>query len=489
MSIQKRHLIPGVAAFIAAIAVALFGLYANADAPSDPADAVTIRLLGVNDFHGHLEPPRPGIGGAAWLASHLDSATVADRTIRVHAGDMVGASPLISSHFHDEPAIEATNLMRFDVGTVGNHEFDEGGPEMMRLIERADYPYVSANAIRRDGRPILPPYKILERAGVRIGFIGITTQSTPKFLLPKYAAPFRFLDLSDSVNRWVPELRRRGVEAIVVLAHAGAPGQTDAEASDQSGEILEEAKQMSDAVDVVVAGHSHTLLDLHQPNASGRGDKLIVQALSYGVAFDLVDLTIDRRSGEVIAKEGTVPATEHEGVQPEPRVQALVDDYAGRVAPLAKRVLGETATPLMRYDGTYAELAADAQRAFAKADVALVNDGSIRADVDAGPILYEDIFRAQAYDHPLYRIRLTGRQLLDLLAVQSPHVSGLDIETRTLADGRRLEPGETYSVVANALYVAGWPATLRGIPASAAGREVEATASYVAGLSGTIGSL
>ena len=135
------RLLPGLAAFTAAMLVALLGLYAQAGTPETEAGApesrqresprgvVKLRLLGVNDFHGHLEPPRPGIGGAAWLKSHLDRATLPGRTIRVHAGDMVGATPLISSWFHDEPTIEAANEIGFDVGTVGNHEFDEGGGE------------------------------------------------------------------------------------------------------------------------------------------------------------------------------------------------------------------------------------------------------------------------------------------------------------------------------------------------------------------------
>ena len=144
-----------------------------------------LRLLGVNDFHGHLEPPRPGIGGAAWLKSHLDRATLPGRTIRVHAGDMVGATPLISSSFHDEPTIEAANEIGFDVGTVGNHEFDEGGDELMRLLQGgqrtgpealkpdlagqlantsspdfagAAFPYIAANTVDRDGGLLLPPY-------------------------------------------------------------------------------------------------------------------------------------------------------------------------------------------------------------------------------------------------------------------------------------------------------------------------------------------
>ena len=110
------------------------GGHAGAAKGERPSGVVKLRLLGVNDFHGHLEPPRPGVGGAAWLKAHLDRATLPGRTIRVHAGDMVGATPLISSWFHDEPTVEAANEMGFDVGTLGNHEFDEGGDELMRLL-------------------------------------------------------------------------------------------------------------------------------------------------------------------------------------------------------------------------------------------------------------------------------------------------------------------------------------------------------------------
>src|SRR5215217_1480066 len=190
--------LPGAAAFVVALLVALLGLYANADTPPDRRDGsaepgtVKLRLLGVNDFHGHLEGPRPGIGGAAWLRAHLDRATVRGRTIRVHAGDMIGASPLISSWFHDEPAMEAGNELGFDVGTLGNHEFDEGGEELIRMLRGgrrtgpgalkrdaagrlvntsspgyagAAYPYIAANTIDRERELSLPPYTVIERAG------------------------------------------------------------------------------------------------------------------------------------------------------------------------------------------------------------------------------------------------------------------------------------------------------------------------------------
>ena len=160
--IDRRHLLPGAAAFAAALLVALLGLNAGADQPDSKSRAGTVelQLLGVNDFHGHLEPPEPDVGGAAWLGAWLNRAATShpERTIRVHAGDMVGASPLISSHWHDVPTIEATNLMRFDVGTLGNHEFDRGVTEMLRQVsggrstvdpsitfDRLDFPMVDAN--------------------------------------------------------------------------------------------------------------------------------------------------------------------------------------------------------------------------------------------------------------------------------------------------------------------------------------------------------
>src|SRR3954451_19184451 len=167
--IDRRHLLPGAAAFAAALLVALLGLNAGASQPGQgsPDGTVQIQLLGVNDFHGHLEPPQPGLGGAAWLGAWLNRGPSphSDTPIRVHAGDMVAASPLISSHFQDVPTIEATNLMGFDVGTLGNHEFDEGGAEMLRLVRQAHYPYLAASTVDREtGQPILPPYQIVERA-------------------------------------------------------------------------------------------------------------------------------------------------------------------------------------------------------------------------------------------------------------------------------------------------------------------------------------
>jgi 5'-nucleotidase len=509
--VTLRNLAPGIAAFATALFVALAGLAASADPPSGDGAAgeregvVKLRLLGVNDLHGHLQPPREGIGGAAHLDAHLDAATIPGRTIRVHAGDMVGASPLISSWFHDEPAIEAANQLEFDVGTLGNHEFDEGGDELLRLLRggqrtgdqalKADaagrlvntsapgyggaaFPYVAANTIDRDGEPLLPPYAVVERAGVRVGFIGVTTTSTPHFLLPRHAERFRFTDVSDAVDRWVPALQAEGVEAIVVLAHSGA-GDEPGDAGAARGEILDEAAQMSGAVDVVIAGHSHSLLNLRVPNADGPGDKLVVEALSYGVAYDRVDIAVDRATGDVVEKSGAVPSTRHSEVAPDPVTGELIRGYAERVAPLAGRVVGGADAPLTRANGQLGALAAAAQRELTGADVALVNPGSLRADLDAGPLLYEELFAVHPYDFPLLRVELSGRALAELLA--GLRTDGPDPEAY-VAGPAEIDPAETYTVSANE-----WMASGDGFPAlrDAAragppiGSETEALAEYV----------
>ena len=228
----------GLAAFLSSTAFAgVLGITAPAESPTAggsgrdvPAgDSVELQLLGVNDFHGRLESPKAisreagaapvPIGGAPALDAHLDRAERSHpgRTIRVHAGDMVGASPLLSSHFHDEPSVRAMNLMEFDVGTLGNHEFDEGGDELIRLLrggqrsdgrqfkrdaagrvvntsapdfEGADFPYIAANTVEREGRLGLPPTRVIERAGARVGFIGVTTTATPNHVLDKHTERF-----------------------------------------------------------------------------------------------------------------------------------------------------------------------------------------------------------------------------------------------------------------------------------------------------------
>ncbi|MBA3261461.1 MAG: bifunctional metallophosphatase/5'-nucleotidase, partial [Thermoleophilaceae bacterium] len=448
--------------FAAALLVALLGLNAGADQPDSATrpGTVELQLLGVNDFHGHLAPPEPDVGGAAWLGAWLNRAATShpERTIRVHADDMVGASPLLSSHFKDEPTIEATNRMGFDVGTLGNHEFDEGGDEALRLVNRARYPYIAANTVSRAGGDlILPPYKVVERAGVKVGFIGVTTTDTPYFLLAEYARRFQWTDLSDAVNRYVPDLQSQGVQAIVVLAHAGAL-QKGAEAA---GEVVDEARQMDDAVDVVVAGHTHSRLNL---DVDG---KLVVEALSYGVAFDRVRMTVDRATGDVFSKSAIVMPTRHAGIKPDPDLLTLVESYRKRDEPLANRVVGHAGHELD--NEAVDSLAVDAQRAFAGADIAFLNPGNTRSDIDAGPITYADAFEAQAYEHPVWRLRMLGSDVLEAKAEQP----GLLVSGT--AD---IRPDVVYTVAANGI-VAGRPPFDHGTDREKVGSDLQALVAWL----------
>jgi 5'-nucleotidase len=483
---DRRHLLPGAAAFAGAVLVALLGLRAGADepAPPPPAGTVELQLLGVNDFHGNLEPPQPGLGGAAWLSAHLARAARShpERTITVHAGDMVGASPLVSSYFHDEPAIEATNRMGFDVGTVGNHEFDEGGAELLRLLrgghrsggrrpETSDpdwggvrYPYIAANTIdRATGEPILPPYEVVERQGVRVGFIGVTTEDTPTWLLPQYRRPYRFTDISNAVNRWVPELRRRGIEAIVVLAHSGA----FQKGTMAAGEIVDETEQMDDAIDVVIAGHTHSRLNL---TVDG---KLVVESEAYGTGYDQVTMTVDRTTGDVVSKSALLAPTVHAGIAPDAELGRFVGTYVRRVAPVGNRVVGDLDRPVDT-EGL-GRLAAQAQREFAGADVAFVNEGNTRRPgLDAGPVTYAEAFLVHAYEHPVVRMRMRGDDLLTILAERGGvrlYTSGVDA----------IEPSGTYTVAVNGVLAASerFTAFRRGWDRSVAGTDLEALVAWL----------
>lgn len=487
----------GLAAFVSSTAfAAVLGITAPAQAPVESAapapattsgDSVELQLLGVNDLHGRLESPKAlrraaggppvGIGGAAALDAHLDRAERSHpgRTIRVHAGDMVGASPLLSSHFHDEPTVRAMNLMEFDVGTLGNHEFDEGGNELTRLLrggqrsdgrqfkrnaggraentsapdfEGVNFPYIAANTVDREGGLRLPPTRVIERAGVKVGFIGVTTTATPHHVLDEHTRRFDWLDISDTVNSHVPELRRRGVEAIVVLAHSGAY-HADGDSGAAAGEIVDEAREMTGAVDVVIAGHTHSQLNTRVPNTEGVGEKLVVEAQSYGAAFDRVRMRVDRRSGHVTAKGADTPTTWHDEVVADPAVAALVARYRGALGGLGERAVGRLAEGLKR-GSSLSDAAALAQRRLARADVAFVEGGNSRGSLSTGIVTYDEVFEASSYEHQVMRMEMTGAGIRRVLEQQweaepdAPlHMAGLDEAA--------LDDEATYVVAANAL--------------------------------------
>jgi 5'-nucleotidase len=267
---------------------------------------------------------------------------------------------------------------------------------------------------------------------------------------------------------------------------------------------------MSDEVDVIVAGHTQTRLNLEVPNRSGGGSKLVVEALSYGTAFDQVDMEVDRRTGQVVRRDARTPTTWSDEVEPEPRVGRLVRRYVERVAPLAKRVMARARHAVTRPDVVPGKrprglnaIVADAQRELAGADVAFVNPGNMRGNLPRGAIAFEDLFKVAAYEHQVMRMELSGQDILRLLAQQATpqpavwlHASGLrftwlgaGIGNVVTGHGRPLEPRRTYTVAANELLVGTERFSVfsqRGRKVRAVGTDLEALARHVKGMKGPI---
>lgn len=533
------------ASLLTAVMLALTLIWAtNAESkpkekPAKNRGTTNIQLLGVNDFHGNLEPPRTidgrSVGGAAYLDAYLDKyeAENPKRTIRVHAGDMVGASPLISSYFHDEPSVYSMNNMDFDVGTLGNHEFDEGGEEMLRLINGGqrsdgqqfktgvdgepvntsapdflgtDFPYIAANTVYKDsGKTVLPPYQIVKKNGVNVGFIGVTTLDTPNIVVPDAVAPFDYLDISETVDKYVKELRKKKVETIVVLAHAGG-NQTSA--TEATGEILTETEQMSDAVDVVVAGHSHSELNLKV------GNKLVVEAFSRGTAFDEVDMKVSRETKDVVSASADIVTTYNDAVTPDAETAALVAEYKEKITPISERVVGTAAEDVTRDANAAGEsalgnLIADAQRDFAGADFAFMNPGGIRANIESGPVTFGELFTVQPFDNQVVRMELTGDEIYNLLEQQfqmdnngNPRtrilqVSGLEfsydsqrpdgelVTGVTLPNGSPIDRNATYTIAANSFIATGgdgFSVFTQGRNPQTIGGDLDALEEYIASL-------
>ena len=425
-----------------------------------------VQLLGLNDFHGQLGPAkklfdRP-VGGAAVLAAYLRDATArfAGDTLIVHAGDWVGASPPSSALLQDEPAISLLNLLsnRFCsygnrmnakcnvVGTAGNHEFDEGAGELLRLLRGgtakrgpfldrpwrgARFPYVSATVVdTKRGGTLLPPYVIKQLSGVRIGVIGAVLRSTPSMVIAGGVSQLRFLDEATAINRYVEQLKKQGIQTIVVTIHQGgaqAPyeGPTRPDVAGPSEGIAPIVAKLDDAVDVVVSGHAHSFTNALMNNEHGH-PILVTQCPNAGIAFASIELDIDKKTRDVIRKVATIHATFADagpGLTPAPDVAELVRRADERVAPLAARVVGEapsaiSQTPSATGESALGNLIADAQRAAVDAQIALMNQGGIRTSLDAGPVTWGELFAIQPFSNPVVVVDLTGAQVARVLEQQ-----------------------------------------------------------------------
>jgi len=457
-----------------------YGAVASASAPPSGAATekapgpapVEVQLLALNDFHGALEEPggsggriqtgadpdgagelrAPTVdaGGAEFLATQLGELAAAqnkNNTITVAAGDLIGATPLLSAAFHDEPTIESLGLAGLDYASVGNHEFDEGADELLRIqnggchpvdgcadgtpYEGADFQYLSANAfVTETGEPLLAPYAIHQVQGVEIGFIGMTLEGTKEIVSQDGVAGLDFTDEIETANRYAAELRAQGVETIVVLVHQGG-WQTGEEAWDVNGcngldgPIVDIAEGMDDAIDVVVSGHTHQAYNCEVDG------KLVTSASSNGRLVTDIDLSIDRRTGDVLtAAANNVIVTRD--LAPDPAQTELIGRYREALGPIAGQVVGTAAEALttlqeilfddVRGESALGNLIADAQLAATDdeydAIAAFMNPGGVRADLDTGDITYEEAFTVQPFANNLVTMDLTGEQLYCLLEQQ-----------------------------------------------------------------------
>jgi len=436
-------------------------LAACTTAPPRATQPVNVKVLAINDFHGNLKPPRGGIrvkdpadatktidmpaGGSEYLATAVAQLRAKNPNhIFVAAGDLIGASPLLSALFRDEPTIDSLGMMGLEVTAVGNHEFDRGTAELLRMqkggchpgdgckgpqpFKGASFKYLAASTFdTRTGQTIFPSYHVKRFEGIPVAFIGLTLKDTPNIVVPSGVAGLRFDDEATTVNNLVPELKRQGIEAIVVLIHEGGfPAGDYNQCPGISGPIVEIVKKLDKAVDLVVSGHTHRAYNC---NIDGR---LVTSADKYGTIVSEIDLVLDPKTGDVTQAKAENLIVRTDRYAKDAAQTKLIEVYEQLAAPLAKRVVGKIAAPLTRDESPAGEtpvgqVVADAQLAATRAaadggaQIALMNPGGLRANLTAGSdgsVRYEDLFAVQPFYNNLVTLTLTGAQIVQLLEQQ-----------------------------------------------------------------------
>ncbi|MFJ8664179.1 bifunctional metallophosphatase/5'-nucleotidase [Streptomyces sp. NPDC093600] len=514
---------------------------------------VDVQLLSFNDLHGNLEPPagssgqvthvhedgtteKIDAGGVEYLATHLRQAREGNRySITAAAGDMIGGSPLLSGLFHDEPTIHALNKLDLDVTSVGNHEFDEGARELARIqnggchptagcfvdgktFEGADFPYLAANVTdEKTGKPLLDPYFVWEKNGVKIGFIGVTLEGTPNIVTAEGVKGLKFGDEVETIDKYTKILERKGVKSIVALVHEGGAPASSAYNYDCdspgpgdgiSGPITEIAKNVNPQVDALITGHTHQAYVCTVPDPAGK-PRLVTSASSYGKLYTDTTLTYDRRTKDIV--RASVESANHVVTRDVPKAQDLSDlirDWNALAAPIANRPQGWIAADIngrgsTAYEKPLGDLIADAQlEALAPVDkggaqLALMNPGGIRSDLvykasgaeGDGVVTYGEAFTVQPFTNMMNVVDLSGANLLAALKQQVSGSNAASVKilqvskgftytldmTKTGADrvvdgtvklnGEPIDPAKTYRVAMNEFLAGGGD----GFPALATG--------------------
>ncbi len=436
-------------------------------AAAKPPKTTQVQLLALNDFHGQLRPPdsassggRIGAtpaGGAEFLAQYVRDLESANQpnSLFVSAGDVIGATPLLSAIFHDEPTIEAMNLMGLDYNGVGNHEFDEGPAELTRMqtggchpvegcfagdgFAGADFEFLAANVTYKDtGKTIFPPYAIRKfKDGTKIGIVGMTLEGTPSVVTAAATANLDFHDEADSVNALVPVLKEKGVETIVVLLHEGGnAGAALNEATVNScvnptGAVVDVIQRMNPEIDVVVTGHTNWALNC--PNFAGTGI-IVTGAASVGRVVTDIDLTISKSTKDVVGASINNVIVRRDVFAPAADLTALIAKYNVIAAPIENQPIGEASAALTRAinaagESSLGDIIADAQLAATSggswpaqngppAVISFMNAGGIRADINQGTITYGEAFSVQPFANVLVTMDMTGADIDAVLEQQ-----------------------------------------------------------------------
>jgi 5'-nucleotidase len=496
---------------------------------------VSVQLLALNDFHGAMQPPAgsggeivtdlgnatatPPVaptkvlaGGAEYLATLVAERRATNpNTLVVAAGDNIGATPLLSAAFHDEPTIESLDAIGLDISSVGNHEFDEGIDELWRIQEGGVHPeaddqvggydgdgfsgarfrFLAANVIHDEsGETVFPAFTVRRFGNARVAFIGMTLEDTPGVVTAQGVAGLSFKDEVETANALVPAIRAQGIETIVVLLHEGGrAGGLYNQCVGISGPLFDIAKALDPAIDVVVAGHTNAA---HVCDIEG---KLVTSAAHNGRLLTDIELVISEKTGDVVSKSAEnliARRTDTAGapIAKDATQTAIIAKWENLIAPIANRVVATIGADLVRTanaagESPLGDVIADAQLTAAAADgaiIAFMNPGGIRADLVAtqisggeavGEVTYAELFSVQPFANNLVVFDLTGAQIHQALEQQWGEGSG-NATLRAKPQVLQVSNGFTYTWSSTA------PAGSRVDPASIRldGVTIDPTATY-----------
>ncbi len=431
-----------------------------------PGQLVDVQLLAFNDYHGHVKADDAGdvngepAGGGEYLAAKLDELRQGEKySLTVAAGDLIGGSPSFSGLFHDEPSVESLNAMHLDVSGVGNHEFDEGVTELLRMQDGgchpedgcyfpddpyagADFQWLSANVVDEGGDTPLPPYSIERFKNIKVGFIGMTLEATDTLVAAAGIEGFDFLDEVETANALVPELQAQGVEAIVVLLHEGGiPDPIEVNGcSGISGPIVAINDGLDPAIDAVITGHTHLPYNCMLPDPSG-ADRMVTSSFSFGRIVTEMNLVLDKRTKDV--RRDLSSAVNHPVIRadlaPDPDVTAVIDKWQPLFDEAGNLPIGTITADINRggdptgsdrgVESPAGNLVADAQNWSASAagsQVAFMNPGGVRSDLTFaasgsegdGVVTFGEAFTFQPFGNNVLTFPMTGAQIISVLEEQ-----------------------------------------------------------------------